>query len=407
MIAPMRHRQFRWQFTAQSISMLGSALAPVAVAFGVFAATGSAATLGWVMASYSVPMLLLVLAGGVWADRLPRHHVMMISNIVSGIAQLGFGLLLIAGHPALLPMMALQALGGAAAAFGMSAVLGLTASTAPQDLLQQANALLGTVGDVTGVLGPLLGSVLTVAIGGGWVLVLDGISFFACAALLTRVELPPVQREQRHFFRELREGWSEVIGRDWIWVSLCYFAFFNLVYGVFIVLGPAQFANRHNGAIGWGAVMAALSIGTLLGNLIALRLMPRYLLRWARLLELLVVPVILGLALGAPIWILTVSALLMGVAMTFPDALWFTALQQQVKPEALARVSSFDYLGSFALRPAGYALASVLIISGSSRSLIVIAVVFVAVTLASMISPGVRNLERALEPAAEKVGEPA
>ena len=80
MISPLRHRPFRHQFIAQAISMTGSTLTPVAVAFGVLHATGSAKALGLVMAAYSVPMLVLMLAGGVWADRLPRHRLMMTAD---------------------------------------------------------------------------------------------------------------------------------------------------------------------------------------------------------------------------------------------------------------------------------------------------------------------------------------
>ena len=63
MISPLRHPPFRRQFLAQAISMTGSSLTPVAVAFGVLAATGSAAALGLVLAAYTVPNLVLMVVG--------------------------------------------------------------------------------------------------------------------------------------------------------------------------------------------------------------------------------------------------------------------------------------------------------------------------------------------------------
>ena len=70
-LAPLRHRPFRQQFFAGAISTTGSSLAPVALAFGVLGATRLAATLGIVLLAYSIPMLVFMTAGGVWADRLP------------------------------------------------------------------------------------------------------------------------------------------------------------------------------------------------------------------------------------------------------------------------------------------------------------------------------------------------
>ncbi|NUT31942.1 MAG: MFS transporter [Hamadaea sp.] len=405
MIAPLRHAPFRHQFLARAISLTGSSLAPVAVAFGVLQATGSAGDLGWVMAAYSVPMLILMLVGGVWADRLPRHHVMIAADLTRCVTQVAFGLLLVTGHASLWAMVALQALNGAAQAFAHPTTLGLTAATAPPESLQQANALLAVTSDLTGIAGPLIAGTLTVTIGAGWALIIDGASFLGSALLLSRLHLPPVVRPERRFLTEVRDGFREVMRRDWLWSSIAYFAVFNLVFTLFLVLGPVRLAGVPNGALSWGAIMAALSVGTLCGNALALRIMPRYLLRWPRLAELLLLPMIVALATAAPVWIMVAAALVMGVIMTFPDALWFTALQQEIPEEAISRVSSFDYLGSFALRPLAYVLAAGLVAVGASGSLWVIGAVFAVVTLATLALPGTRNLER--RPAMEPTPEPA
>lgn len=404
MIAPLRHAPFRNQFLAQAISMTGSSLTPVAVAFGVLQATGSARDLGLVLAAYSVPMLILMIVGGVWADRLPRHRLMMSADLVRFATQTSFGLLLITGHTPLWAMMAIQALGGAAQAFGRPATLGLTAATAPPESLQQANALLAVTTDLTGIAGPLLAGGLTVTVGAGWALVIDGASFLGSAFLLSRLSLPPVVRRQQHFLTEVRDGFREVVRRDWLWSSILYFAMFHVVMSLFFVLGPARLAETPNGALSWGAITASLSVGMLCGNALALRITPRYLLRWPRFAELLTLPMIAALAVAAPIWVMIPAALIMGVIMSFPDALWFTALQQEIPEEAISRVSSFDYLGSFAFRPVGYALAAVLVTVGAGPSLWAIGALFAAVTLGTLALPGTRNLER--RPAAQPEPDP-
>ena len=398
MFSPLRHPLFRRQFLAQSIETVGSALAPVALAFGVLAATDSAAALGLVLAAYTVPMLVLMVVGGVWADRLQRHLLIMFANLVRAVTQTTFGVLLLIDHAPLWAMMTLQAVSGAALAFARPAVLGLTKATAPPDSRQQANALLALTGDLAFIAGPLIAGALTITVGAGWALVVNGVGFLGSALLLAGLRLPPVTRTASNFVAELREGWRAVTSREWLWASVIYFAFFNAVFAIFQVLAPAQLASEPTGALSWGAISAGLSVGTLCGNALALRLRPRLLLRWARLMELLVLPLVVSLAFGAPVAVLIAGAFLTGLAMSFPDALWYTALQQEVPDEMLSRVSSFDYLGSFISRPLGYTFAGFLVVAGTEASLLAVGAVLALVTLATMASPGVRNLARRDEP---------
>jgi MFS family permease len=86
-LAPLRAREFRFLFAGRTISFAGSAMAPVALAFAVLELTGSKTDLGLVLAARSIPQVVLLLVGGVWADRLSRHHVMVASNVLSGAAQ--------------------------------------------------------------------------------------------------------------------------------------------------------------------------------------------------------------------------------------------------------------------------------------------------------------------------------
>src|SRR5215213_5317527 len=86
-LGPLREREFRLLFAGQLVSRLGSAIAPVALAFAVLDLTGSASDLGIVLAARQIPTILFLLVGGVWADRLPRHRVMVVSNLVSGLSQ--------------------------------------------------------------------------------------------------------------------------------------------------------------------------------------------------------------------------------------------------------------------------------------------------------------------------------
>ncbi|MBS2531515.1 MFS transporter [Catenulispora sp. NF23] len=403
-LRPLAHKTFRRQFTAQAVSMTGTALAPVAMTFGVLNVTGSAAALSLVLASYSAPQLALMVVGGVWADRLPRHRVMMTTDATRFLAQTTFGICLLTGHAPLAALMALQVLNGVASAFNAPARLGLTKATAPPGMFQQASALLAVTNDVTTSIGPLIAGVLAVSIGPGWALIIDGGTYLGSSLLLSSLRLPSSQRTGGRFGEDVREGWQEVRKRTWLWTSVAYFSLFNLVYAIFVVLGPAQLHSKHGSALQWGVVVAAMSIGSLCGNALALRLTTRYLLRWPRAMQFAAIPLIVALALNAPSPVLTGAAFLMGLVISFPDALWYTALQQEVPGPALSRVSSFDMLGSTAGRPLGYALAAVLLRIGSATSLLAVAAVFFLATAATLAVRDTRHLARApaVEPAPEQ-----
>ncbi|NRQ33085.1 MFS transporter [Nonomuraea sp. NN258] len=361
-LAPLRIPAFRRQFTAQAISMLGSTLSPVALSLGVLDATGSPAVLGVVLAASSVPTVVMLLVGGVWADRLPRHKVMTASNLICAVTQAALAVMLITGTFSAEAAVPLQILYGTAMAFFLPSTGALTAQTVPKELLQKANALLSLTTSLSASLGPLLAGLLVVASSAGWALLLDGVTFAVAAMCLRRLRVgpPPPATERSSFAGQLAEGFREVAGRAWVWSSIVAFMFTHLCGAVLFVLGPATLAGSDQGVLTWSAVVAGLGVGQAAGDLAALRLTPRRPIVTARLVELLAVPLFVAFVLDAPLPVLLAAAVAGGLAVTLPDSLWFTALQQQLSPHVLARVSSYDWMGSFALRPIGYALAGTL-----------------------------------------------
>jgi MFS family permease len=307
--SPLRAAAFRRQYFSRLISQTGGAVAPVALAFGVLAATGSAAALGIVLAAFSVPQLIFMLVGGVWADRLPRQRIMMSADAVRFVTQTTFGVLLLTGHAPLWAMVGLEIFAGTASAFSFPASLGLTNDTVRPDQMQSANALLALSLDTANTVGPLVAGVAVAFSSAGWVLIFDGLTFAASVAILAGLRLPArAPHERQSFFVELRDGWREVRTRTWVWLSIVYFMVFNLVFAAIDVLGPASVAKRPHGALAWGAIAAAMSAGQLLGNSMALRLRPRRLLATSRWWELLAVPVCVALGLGAPLPVLLIGA---------------------------------------------------------------------------------------------------
>ena len=140
----LRERQFRLLWLGQATSTLGDGLVPVALAFAVIRTLDRSATaLGVVLAAHTLPLVLFVLVGGVWADRLPRQMVMLGSDSSAALSRPRLAVLLLSGAAELWHLAVLIAIYGTAEAFFQPAATGLVPATVSPQRLQQANALLG------------------------------------------------------------------------------------------------------------------------------------------------------------------------------------------------------------------------------------------------------------------------
>jgi len=355
----LAERNFRLLFTSSTISGLGDGISLIALVFAVLQVSDSAVSLGIVLAARQVADAAIVLAAGVWADRLPRHVLLIAVAIVQGAAQAATGALVLTGAATVALLVGLQALYGLAEGFVLPASTGLTPATISASRLQEANALLGLSRNGTRIIGPAIGGALVAVGSPGLALMADAASFAVAALLLWRLRLPARAAivEAKPFFADLREGWGEFKRQTWIWTTIVFFGIGNFAFSSYFVLGPIIAKRELGGAPAWAAITTAWSVGALLGGLLALRFRPRKPLAascvsaWPIILQ----PLAFGLGLPLPV-LIAVSAL-SGAGIAVHLALWFTVFQQQVPPEAMSRVSSYDSFGSFVLGPLGAALA--------------------------------------------------
>lgn len=358
-LGPLAEREFRLLFAGRVVSLAGSAIAPIALAFAVLDLTGSASDLGLVLAAGWLPQIAFILVGGVWADRLPRNVVMVGSNLLSGAAQGGVALLLLTGRAELWHLVALGVARGVASSFFFPASQGLVPQTVSPGRLQQANALLRLSLNFTNIGGAAIGGLLVAGVGSGWAIAFDGATYAASAAILARMRIAASARAGgRDFVRELREGWSEFRSRTWLWAIVVQAGVGNMVWmGGLLVLGPVIAKDELGGAAVWGAILACQSGGLIVGGLIALRIRPQRTLFVGTAALLLLSPVLALLALGVPAVFVAGSAVLAGVGLELFSVFWDTSLQQHVPLDVLSRVSSYDALGSFVAIPIGLSLA--------------------------------------------------
>jgi predicted MFS family arabinose efflux permease len=341
--------------------------------------------------------LVFLLAGGVWADRLPRHLVMVTSDLLSGAAQIVAAVLLLAGVAETWHLIILAALRGGASAFFMPASAGLVPQVVSPPRLQQANALLSLSRNSTRIAGVALAGILVATIGPGWALALDGITYAFGAMFVGMLRLPSAEpSENREFLRELAEGWREFRSRSWLCVTIVQFALINAyAIGAFLVLGPFVAEQHLGGAAAWGFILAAEAAGMILAGLLALRYRPERPLLVATLAVLTMAPLLALLGMAAPLLVILPAALVAGIGLELYGVFWDTTLQQHIPDEKLSRVSSYDVLGSFALIPVGVAVMGPISNAiGVADTLLGAAVVVVVATLAVISVSDVRNLRR-------------
>ncbi|MCZ7587613.1 MAG: MFS transporter [Gaiella sp.] len=355
-LGALQERDFRLLFTGTMVTTVGDRLAGIALAFAVLD-IASATALGIVFAVRQGVQALVVVAGGVLSDRLPRNLVLVGASLIQAAAQAATAACVLAGVGGVVAIVALQAVYGLGLGLVIPAEVGLVPQTVSPDRLQQANALQGLTRNIVGVLGPAVGGAIVVAGSPGIALAIDAASFLVCAELLRRIRATPRETaDAPGFVAELREGWQEFTSRTWLWASVVLFGIGNLAFAGWIVLGPAVADERLGGAGPWAVILTAGGAGAVVGGVVAMRLRPRRPLVACTVAAMLLSLQTLSLALGAPTAVIAAAALVGGAGVAVHLTLWFTVFQQQVPERAQSRVASYDTLGSFVLMPLGMAL---------------------------------------------------
>lgn len=356
----LRHQNFRYLFLGQAASMVGDRVVVVALALFITQRTGSPTDLALVLAAQTLPLVALLLFGGVWADRLPRHRIMIATDLFRAALHGTLAILIFADAVEIWQLVVIEALFGAAQAFFQPAYTGLIPQTVPEALIQDAKALTESVSNLAFLLGPALATAVVLGVGAGEAFAFDAATFILSALLLARVH--PRRRGEEaaegSVLAQLREGLYEVRSRAWVWITIAVFTGAVMcVYARWYALAPAISRDVYGSAGVFGLLESVAGVGALLGAIIGVRWRPRRPLR-AGMLLVLAWPIQDGLfALGSPLLVVVVCAFGTGVGFSLLMIWWETALAHHIPPGALSRVSAWDWMGSLALLPLGYLLA--------------------------------------------------
>jgi MFS family permease len=356
---PLRERQFRLLWFARTGSAVGDSLIPVALIWAVSHDLGSGATgVGLVLACYTIGGAAVTLAGGVWADRLPRRAVMIGADLVRLGTQATTAVLLYAGTAHVWHLAVLQGIAGAAAGFFNPASKALVPQTVGGGRLQQANALISLSRSTTNVFGPALAGAIVAVAGAGWVFAIDAGSFLFSVTFVAAMHVTPYAKPAaQRFWRDLAEGWQEVRRHNWLTAGFLGYAIGNFGVGIYIVIGSLVAIDHLGGAPAWGLIVGSAALGGVVGGFVAYRIRPSHPVAMAFAIWTLCALPPFALVRPFPLPVVMATALLFGGSILVGNTLFDTAMQQEVEPGRLARVASIDLLLSLCLMPAGQVLA--------------------------------------------------
>lgn len=396
----LRHHDFRNLWFAHTTSVLGDGVVVVALALFVTDLTNDPTKVGIVLAAQMLPLIVFLLIGGVWADRLPRARLILTCDLARAVLHLVLAVLIFADAVEIWQMVVIEACFGTARAFSEPAFTGLVPRTVPPAEIQEAQALSSLSINTAELTGPAIATALVLGLGAGWAFLLDAATFVVSALLLSRVrssDAPPAPSERRTVLTEVGEGFREVRSRAWLWVTVAVFTLaVPLGYAPLYVLGPTLAEETYNEPAVFGVVTAAYGAGALAGALIGFRWRPRHPMR-AAFLVIAVWPVmIVSFAAGAPVAPVVLLSVATGIGFALFDVFWNTTMAEQIPPHALSRASAYEWMGSLALLPAGYLAAGPLAEATSIEAVLVGGAILTALVLALGLLPReTRMLRRA------------
>ena len=356
-------REFRLLWSAQTVSTIGDQVFPIAATVSVLNAGGSVGELGLVLGARWLAIVVFALVGGVWADRLPRRAVMMAADVFRA-ATVGV-LAVLPFDPPVWLLALLVFLVGSGEAFFRPAETALLPSLLPARRLNSANALISVSYRTAAVVGPGLGGLLVAGFHQvRWAYGLNALTFAVSFLFLLRLREPA--RKVAHvtvpFVRELREGLGEVRRQPWALGTIVGAALvLMLVIAPENVLLPVIGRRQFGTDAVYATSMALFSLGGVAGALLAIRWRPRRPGRVGWLLGLSFALIPLALTFPVSPWPILAAYLITGLAFEPFSVWWATALQREIPTDRLARVSSVDWMASYALMPLGLALTGPLV----------------------------------------------
>ena len=361
--SPLRNRYFRLLWAGRAISALGDQCYLVALPWLILQLTNSGVALGTVMMTGAIPMVVLMLLGGVLSDRFSARRILIVTTTARTVCVAAIGAL-VALHAVALWQIYLLALAfGIADAFAMPASQTLVPFIVEPEQLRAANSITQGTQQLTTIVGPAPAGLIVKSLGTAWAFFIDAVSFLFVIAALWWLPDPPATAAAKArtgvlpaIVEGLRYINADVAMRSLLLVA----AALNFCVAGPVSIGLAWIAKQHFGSpIAFSVFVVSVAAGGLAGVIAAGVYKPR---RRGVLMLSVSVLIALGTALLGvvnQVWSLCAVLFAMGAASGFLNVHIVAWFQQRVDRDMLGRTMSVIMLAAVGLQPFSLAIAGI------------------------------------------------
>jgi MFS family permease len=393
----LAHKYVKRLFIARFISNFGNGMGPIALAFGILALpNGSANMLGFVLGATTVVFLIMAPFGGVIADKYGRARMVGLTDMAAGLVLLIQVAYFATGDVPLAVLLITNGFFGLMWGIFWPAFSGLMPAVLPEAGLQKGNALNAFMTNAGVILGAAAAGILIDIFGVAFTLAIDAASFFISGLMIFtfRHLTPRAKHTENTMLDDLLHGWKVFLSFRWIVIIVGAFSFIVMCWAAAEnVLGPLIALEHFNGPKSWSFVITAESAGLIVGSIIAIKVKPKYPMRFLMISSFTITFYIWSLAKPQSLLMIAFGAFLFGITLDLWGTLWYTALQRKVPRDSLSRVSAFDAMGSMMFRPIGLAIAAPLsTLLGIENFLQILAAITVVAIIVPLLDPQVRNM---------------
>lgn len=358
----LKHRAFLALFVGQSVSLLGSSLHRVALAWWVMSTTSSGLAMGTVMICSIVPSVPFLFIGGALVDRFDRVRIMLVSDAVRGLLSALIAVLMATDQLELWHLYVTAVAFGTFDAFFSPAVMAVIATSVPPEDRTSANALRAMSSQLATVFGPMLAAAV-IAIGESQLaFTIDAASYFISALALwplLRLKLTPERSDDATLLGDIRDGLVFMRSQPWLWITVLVFFVINAAELPLYLIGVPYLLTQvhHEGATVFGTI-EALAAGASIIAAIWLGRRQQLSRRGWMIYGSVLVASASAAAMALPISIYGIGGLVMlgNFANSVLVLAWIGVMQDRVPAEQFGRVSAIDQASAIITMPIGLAI---------------------------------------------------
>jgi MFS family permease len=270
-----KHRNYRLFFTGQVVSVVGTWMQNIALAWYVIELTHSAVAVGFLAFCRFAPFTVFGLISGVVADRFDNRRLVMVTQTASMVVALALTALAFSGREIVWLAYALAVGTGTALVFDAPGRHSLTFQMVGREELPNAVALNASLFNASRVIGPAAAGVIIAAFGVGVCFAINAASFLAVLAslwLMRDDELVKLDRPDEHptVLRSVREGLSYARSSPRVRLVLAMTTVVSTVGFNFHVLVPVLASETlEAGPRTFGVLSACFGLGAMTGALLS------------------------------------------------------------------------------------------------------------------------------------------